>query len=279
MTYLSVYIFTIIILMLNIKLSNKYNVFLDQPNNRSSHKDLTPRNGGIGLIITTYFYLFTQLPFESLFVGFVMFIIGLIDDYKEVSNKIKLLLIFIFIGLIIPMENIFLIMCFTIIISSIMISFNFIDGLNGISSSLSITTLLFMTFIYFFNNDPLFESTLLITAALFGFLTLNITGKIFMGDSGTMFIGFLLGYLSLDMYQKEYLDLFQMVFIHGLYIIDLIVIIFFRTCILKKSPFSADRNHLHHILYDSKKGSLIQTLPILILVHILILSIIMIPGA
>lgn len=273
------FFFTTIFIIYTIYISKKTNIFIDIPNSRSSHNILTPRIGGLPISISYYLTLALfsiNIQFEILFASLFMLFIGIIDDYRAISNKLKLILIISIYFFLISysVNDLLIILILVFALSLIPIGFNFIDGINGISSSLAIVTLIVFSFIYNSLGDPLLNNTLILLVTLIAFFFLNIKGKIFLGDSGTMFIGILLSYFSIDLYLKGFFDIFQMIFIHGIYIIDLITIIFYRVFIIKKSPFNSDRNHIHHVLYDN--FGLKPTLLYLNIIHILILIMVLI---
>ena len=115
---------------------------------------------------------------------------------------------------------------------------------------------------FFYLNEPLFLLlSLCITGALLAFLRYNlINAKIFMGDSGSMVLGFLSALLTIYFLQSNersdhsyLLHIDAMVFAYAVLIIpilDTVRVVFIRVIVLRKSPFQADRNHIHHALLD-----------------------------
>jgi len=90
-------------------------------------------------------------------------------------------------------------------------------------------------------------------ASLIYILLLNLKNNIFMGDSGSLFLGCLIGLLIIRNYNNELAalnfhveDIFIVLMLPG---IDM-VRVFFQRILRKKSPFYADRTHLHHLLFD-----------------------------
>jgi len=141
-------------------------------------------------------------------------------------------------------------------------SFNFIDGINGLSSSLGILASGTYALWFFYLDEPLFLILCLsILGSQLAFLRYNlIKAKIFMGDSGSMILGFLAALLTIYFLQaNERADavvlkkIDAMVFAFSVLIIpvfDTARVIVIRLLILKRSPFTADRNHIHHALLD-----------------------------
>ena len=274
-----IYFISKICLQYNIILTNKFNIFLDKPIHRSAHKVITPRSGGISLFLIVFPFLFI-FDLYLAFYSTLMFLIGFIVDYKPLNNKLKLFLISIIASAlcfykieIIDLNSFFEVMFIFIIMICIIIGFNFIDGLNGVAGILSYLTLFIIFTIHLFLNhfNYLYISVILIS--LISFLELNLKGRIFMGDSGTMFLGSIISYLLLDLVNQHFIQSIDMIFLSGVFIIDLIAIVLFRIFILKNSPFIADRNHIHHVIFYSNNRSLSLTLGYIIFIHISIISI------
>lgn len=141
-------------------------------------------------------------------------------------------------------------------------SFNFIDGVNGLAGGIGVVVI--STFAYFFYrmNEVLFVILCLsYTGALLAFLRYNFgKGRIFMGDSGSMVLGFIITVISLFFIQKSvsfepniFFAISSAVFAFAVLVIpvfDTLRVVLIRMFILRRSPFSADRNHIHHALLD-----------------------------
>jgi UDP-GlcNAc:undecaprenyl-phosphate/decaprenyl-phosphate GlcNAc-1-phosphate transferase len=141
-------------------------------------------------------------------------------------------------------------------------SFNLIDGINGLAGGIGI--IVSLTFGYFFfitNNIQWVVLTVALAGALLGFLCFNFSNKakIFMGDTGSLMIGLLSGMFCIKFIElnKEIGFLleapFAPVFAFAILIVPLFdtLRVFVIRLVHKKSPFSGDRNHLHHLLVDS----------------------------
>ncbi len=141
-------------------------------------------------------------------------------------------------------------------------SFNFIDGINGLAGGVGVIAI--STFAYFFYRmDELLFLILCLSyiGALLAFLRYNFgKGRIFMGDSGSMVLGFVITVITLFFIQKSvtyepniFFAISSAVFAFAVLIIpvfDTIRVVLIRVFILRRSPFSADRNHIHHALLD-----------------------------
>jgi UDP-N-acetylmuramyl pentapeptide phosphotransferase/UDP-N-acetylglucosamine-1-phosphate transferase len=259
-------------------MTKKLNIFLDTPKERSSHSNITPRIGGFGIYITlVIFFFFTNYMHMPDFIlySFPIFVIGLYDDFNEISNKIKLLELFIISFfmtnyLLGYYSNTILFIMFFIFLS-IQIGFNFIDGLNGLSGLLAITTLIGLSFHFYKIED--FENVFhiyLIIAAIIGFLLLNIQGKIFLGDSGSMLIGFFIAYFSFLLLSKNGITITKLILLNGIYLFDLYFVVIYRL-LKKKNPFKADKNHIHHII--KRKLNTFKTVLVLLTINFLLIYI------
>jgi UDP-GlcNAc:undecaprenyl-phosphate GlcNAc-1-phosphate transferase len=135
-----------------------------------------------------------------------------------------------------------------------------LDGLDGLVSGISVigglTIAIFCLFTQYYQPDVAILAILFSGASL-GFLFLNFhPAKIFLGEGGSLFAGFILGSLAIVSGSKIAITLL----ILGLPILDMIWIIFRRIFIEHHSPFLADRKHLHFRLLDigfSHKGAVI----------------------
>jgi UDP-N-acetylmuramyl pentapeptide phosphotransferase/UDP-N-acetylglucosamine-1-phosphate transferase len=141
-------------------------------------------------------------------------------------------------------------------------SFNFIDGINGLSSSLGIlASATYALWFYYLDESLFLILSLSILGSQLAFLRYNlIKAKIFMGDSGSMILGFLAALLTIYFLQANesasavvLKKIDAMVFAFSVLIIpvfDTARVVFIRLFILKRSPFNADRNHIHHAMLD-----------------------------
>jgi UDP-GlcNAc:undecaprenyl-phosphate GlcNAc-1-phosphate transferase len=268
--------------ILNFKKIRLFHQIIDYPNKkRKFHKNPVSQAGGIILILNLTLYLifmsFNQelLINEILFdnklelfffgcICFLIFIIGLIDDKYDLRPILKLILIILTITfyLLLNRENlidninfsffdkkiifenfslIFTIFCFVVFLNS----FNMFDGINlqaGLYSAIIILNLIF-----FFTNS-LFLYFLLIY--IFSFLFLNYKNECFLGDNGSLLISFILSFIFIKFYNKEIIvysdEVLICMLIPGIDMIRL----FFERIKNKKSPFSNDRKHIHHLFLN-----------------------------
>jgi len=272
------------------KLSIKYEVLIDIPKKRSVHTKPIPMIGGLFIFFSFIFEMyknsneFYSIPFYVLFISsLIVFIGGLIDDLKDVSPKLKF--VFIILASTVVVLNGLLIdniritneiylnlwifsIPFTIFaITGLTNALNLLDGIDGYASSVAIV--LFIAFYYIgteYNDDFLiFISTIMIVFISLFFLLNFPPAKIFLGDNGSLFIGFMLSILSI--YLLKYLSEGTVLLMLTLPVMDTFTVIFLRLK-MGKSPFEADKIHLHHVLLNITNSAKI-TLLLLITLHAL----------
>lgn len=280
---------------------------MDKPNQRSSHKEKTPTMGGVAFFASLLSSLYFLQVYDShklglsLVIGLlILFYIGIKDDLVGVSPRTKIIgqmLSFIFVmdsnELSITSLNGFLgfyelplwISYFLgiFIIISIVNAYNLIDGINGSASMVGIMIFSIFSYIFYQTEDYYFVLLSISSiGCLSAFLRYNISKKnsIFMGDTGSLLIGFVIGVCTLrflnlpierlSMANINYYNKFVLVFII-LYIPFVDTMRVFLIRIFKhRSPFFADRNHIHHIMIDYMKLSHIQASLLLALFNLLV---------
>jgi glycosyltransferase, group 4 family len=280
---------------------------MDKPNQRSSHKEKTPTMGGVAFFASLLSSLYFLQVYDShrlglsLVIGLlILFYVGVKDDLVGVSPRTKIIgqmLSFIFVmdsnELSITSLNGFLgfyelplwISYFfgIFIIISIVNAYNLIDGINGSASMVGIMIFSIFSYIFYQTEDYYFVLLSISSiGCLAAFLRYNISKKnsIFMGDTGSLLIGFVIGVCTLrflnlpierlSMANINYYNKFVLVFII-LYIPFVDTMRVFLIRILKhRSPFFADRNHIHHIMIDYMKLSHIQASLLLALFNLLV---------
>lgn len=248
---------------------------VDIPDKRRVNTKIMPTIGGLGIFITTFIALFFIQPIDHgtilpIFLGSLIVIItGLIDDVKEISPLMKIIgltiaaLIIFFSGMRIEMITIpfigqlsmgILSFPVTIIwILAITNAINLIDGLDGLATGVSIIALITMGIIgYFFLNIESVAVTIIIftiVSAAIGFLPYNFfPASIFLGDTGALFLGFMIAVMSLNgLKNVTVITLIIPIVILGIPITDTIYAMLRRK--LNNMPItSADKHHMHHRL-------------------------------
>ena len=269
----------------------KYNIMIDVPDERKVHNGKVPRNGGIGIAIGTlialiYGFLTRQTNYSInhllglVFGGLVALSIGIYDDLKCISAKKKLLgetitaLILVISGIRIEAINIpfwhvvYLSLPVSILITilwviAIMNAMNLIDGLDGLAAGIALIASTVIFSITMINGDGLAAVvTIALIGGCLGFLRYNYSpASVFMGDSGSMFLGFILSAVSIQASYKSTTatSVLIPIMILGIPLLDTISA-FVRRVAKHTSPFKADKDHIHHRLMNtglSTKGCVV----------------------
>lgn len=267
--------------------------YTDKILSRSSHKSIATRSGGVSIflmlfLISLYFYLDGKALFDYSFIVplSLLVLVGLYDDINNIDYKLKFIFqiiaakIIIDNGLIIDnlhgvigiyeLSRLVSQLLTIFIIVAIINSINFIDGIDGLA--LSVIIIFILSFEFFSMNMTPFKSIswILIPSLLaLSFFNFKKEKKIFLGDSGSHFLGgiasiYVVYVLSNDYIIKPEYDLHKILFIISIFtypIIDMIRIFFIRL-LNNKSPFEADKKHLHHLILSKTNSHLKTTLAI-----------------
>ncbi len=276
------------------------------PNGRSSHKREIPILGGLALYlgvgISTCMWTeavgFSEL--NGIFgASLILMAIGLKDDiliidpYKKFVGEIMAaLLLVLFAGIkltsfhgtvvVIDLGNAFSIASSVFVIILIINAFNLSDGIDGLAAGIGILASTVYGYWFFQVGEISFAIlSLSLLGALLGFSYFNVLGsrnKIFMGDTGALLVGMILAILSIKFCELNLTDTstYQMSSAPAIAIAILSISLFdtLRVFTLRifrrKSPFRAEKNHIHHILLDLNFSHLESTLILLSLNAILI---------
>ncbi|MEI6888503.1 MAG: glycosyltransferase family 4 protein [Bacteroidales bacterium] len=297
------FIICLMLIPVIIRLSTRYNL-VDKPNERKVHKVPISRLGGLGIVlgivatIPLWFIYGNSYFLLHLIAGMIILItIGVTDDLRELTPKVKFLgqiiaaLLLAHAGLRIDdmfgilginhLPNIIQYIITIFIVTGIINAFNLIDGIDGLAGGLALINMTGFFFLFFISGE---HSLALISAstvgALLGFLKYNYhPAKIFMGDTGSMILGFLLsaaGILSLVMSRHvtsyfNYSETAVIVFSIFLLPVYDTLRVFAGRVLNKKSPFSPDKTHIHHLLMQTgfnhpKSAKVLYTANIVIIV-------------
>jgi UDP-N-acetylmuramyl pentapeptide phosphotransferase/UDP-N-acetylglucosamine-1-phosphate transferase len=254
------------------------------PNCRTSHKLATPTLGGIGvfvgLVLSTVIFAGAYFIFELKYIIsalMIVFFVGIKDDiliiapFKKLAGQIfavGMIAIFAdiritsFFGFLTITELPYIVsIVVTIFVFIVIINgFNLIDGIDGLAAGIGIvTSLVFGIWFWITGHIACTVLSFSLVGALTAFFYFNVSdtkNKIFLGDTGSMVTGFVLGILACRFMRFDLLLKGQSFIasapavVFGILVIPLFDSL--RVFILRlrqgKSPFSADRQHLHHYL-------------------------------
>lgn len=269
-------IVSFLVLFLFSKISYKLNL-LDLPNKRKRHSKPTAFTGGL---IISFVYVFSILLFNVnnvnlnaiLAVGFLISIVGLIDDKYNLSISGKLSLQIIPIVYLIIIENLNLIqlgdynyfklelnsfsMPFTLLAVMFLInSFNYFDGLDGTLSFTTVSTLVILYYLLPDHYTKLFLITILIPLLLFLLFNFSILKlpKLFLGDSGSLLLGFIVSFTLIFIANQNLIHPILLAWSVSIFVYEFLSINFIRLQ-NNKNVFTAGLDHLHHILFKKNKS-------------------------
>ncbi|UII77594.1 undecaprenyl/decaprenyl-phosphate alpha-N-acetylglucosaminyl 1-phosphate transferase [Flagellimonas sp. HMM57] len=265
----------------------EYKRLMDDPNSRSSHKDRTPTLGGVAFYFTLIFAFFFiknwQVSNEVIYIipGLtILFIVGLKDDLVVLSPGSKLIAQTLAIAFVLANNsfvieslngflNIYEIPYFLYLVIAgflmltIINSYNLIDGIDGLASIVGIVIMVIYTTIFYLSEEYFFALlSITMNACLMAFFGFNISSdkKIFMGDTGSLIVGFIISVLTLKflaLKPDSYEGLPFLLENAPLIAISILIVPLFDTARVftirianKRGPFSPDRNHVHHVLID-----------------------------
>jgi UDP-GlcNAc:undecaprenyl-phosphate GlcNAc-1-phosphate transferase len=258
------------------------------PNERSSHIAKTPSFGGIAFYITIVLGMYFLQPIDQEDITMtiipallILFIIGLKDDIvilgaltKFIAQVASISFVLIHDGFqfthlhgFVGIHELSLYSTFplgAIIMLCIINSFNMIDGIDGLAALTGIIIFSILGLFFFILNIKFFIGmSVIIIGSLLAFLRFNLSKdkKIFMGDTGSLIIGFLIACAVMRILSIPTTILNNLPFsIENLPLVLLSILIVPITDLTRvitirvfksRSPFSADRNHIHHILIDN----------------------------
>ena len=255
---------------------------------RSVHVKPIPTFGGVAFFMTMILTLSLVQALRLSYVGnhliaaiTILFMVGLKDDLVVSTARVKLVGQFLAIAFLVfsPELGISSLNGFLgiteipsivgyglagFVLLAIVNSYNLIDGIDGLAAVAGIIIGVIYSVVFYFSGEHFYVLlSMTLVGMLSGFLRFNFSKgsrKIFMGDSGALVIGLLIGFLTL-----RFLSLEGSLGIQGfpsenrlLFVLAVLFIPFFDTTrsilirlLNKKSPFEPDRNHTHHVLLDA----------------------------
>ena len=246
------------------------------------HEGDIPRIGGLLFLLSFYITLiFIEKSYLSLILplligSLIIFLFSFYEDLKQsLSPYFRLLILFIgsfvfvffsklpdinvSILILVKDYEIIKILLFVFSLMLLMNGFNFVDGLNGLSSFNFLSIMSSILYIGNFYNDNFIVSLsiFIIVFAILIFLLNFPFGKIFLGDSGSYIYALFSGALIIYLFERhsQLPTLLAMVILS--YPITEMLFSIFRKIYLKHSPLKPDVNHLHHLVFKKLHGSLI----------------------
>lgn len=254
---------------------------LDMPdNNRKVHSEAKPLVGGLGIVagvLVALLLFFPVIKYMSLIISILLILgVGVLDDRFDISFKWRFIvqitatvivmhyfpgmhlrsfgnilgLGVIETGLLVVPVTIF---CTLGVINAV----NMIDGLDGLAGTTSLLAFISFAVLAWLNGMPSFMFLgIAFAGALAAFLRFNWhPSRLFMGDAGSMTIGFVLAFLAVELSQKPGSVVFPVtvLLVLAVPVTDTLVVMTKRI-MNGKSPFMPDKTHFHHLLRDMGFG-------------------------
>ncbi|MCC6917115.1 MraY family glycosyltransferase [Nitrosomonas sp.] len=277
---------------------------LDRPGQHKQHRHLTPFVGGTGIfaaLLVALCFLVSHYPEHSMkWLGLgvssiIIFVMGFADDILQLHYRTRLIVQTIVVLIMALVSGVVLTDLGSILPGEVLVlgilaipftlfatigginALNMIDGIDGLSGSLSLTSLILLGTVALVAGDhPSYILILALAGGTVGFLFFNLRYKlqprarVFLGDNGSMLLGFLIAWLLIDLSQGSNSRAMAPVTALWLFSVPLMdtISIMLRRVWQHKSPFEPDHNHLHHILLDAgyRVGDVIFTV---ISIHLL----------
>jgi UDP-GlcNAc:undecaprenyl-phosphate GlcNAc-1-phosphate transferase len=249
---------------------------LDHPGGRKCHHQPTPTVGGLAMFDAVLIAIFISNQLHGVVAillgcGAAMVLLGVFDDRHNLSVSLRMLIQVFLVtavimgadgsvtylgsgtGIFIPL-GIFAIPFSVVAYVGGINAINMIDGADGMAGKMALITMLGVaTICYIAGADELLPLSLALSGALIGFLLLNSRlfvkrAWIFMGDAGSMWLGLMLGWFMAQMTKGSVSAEPELVlWLFGIPLMDILVVMT-RRMGRKRSPFDADRTHIHHVL-------------------------------
>ncbi len=249
--------------------------FIDAPDPRKVHVTPIPRIGGLAVVVGTVVPILAWLNLDSQIIAFlggvlIITIFGVWDDRADLDYRLKFAgqiaaaVLVVVVGDVViryipfgPAGGLpdFIAMPLTVLfLVGITNAINLADGLDGLASGVALLSIGVVALLaYLAEGDALLLLALAVSGAICGFLRYNThPASVFMGDTGSQFLGYTLGFMVVLLTQNvnPAMSPMLLVLILGLPILDTVSVMIQRKR-AGKPLFSADRNHLHHKLLAS----------------------------
>tara|TARA_S200000501_G_scaffold258237_1_gene241997 strand:- start:236 stop:1864 length:1629 start_codon:yes stop_codon:yes gene_type:complete len=267
--------------------------FIDKQSLSKLHQKPRSRYGGIAFGIVSIVLAALSINNSGdynwyIIAGIFIILLGAIDDHFSISWWSKLL-VQIFIGLMIVIhflpeinkftflgtieisDKYYMIPFFLFWFLGMINSINLIDGLDGLAAGVTIIIAFSCSVLGYFVGGPAFmHLNIIISASLLAFLHFNLQpSRFFMGDSGSLFLGFHLAVMPIMMFCSEGKNFGDINFAPFILMNSFLIIdtsrVFFERLRLGENPFLADKIHFHYLLYQKSKSHNITLLVIFML--------------
>ena len=276
--YLIVLVLLFVAELFYFRIADKFNI-IDKPNERSSHKRVTLRGGGVIFYFGTLAYFLAnhfEYPWFMLALTLIT-IISFVDDIRSTSQVLRLVFHFTAMALMFYQWGLFTFPLWTILVALIVCTgiinaYNFMDGINGITGGYSLVVLGSLAYI---NEvvvsfvEPRFIYTALCAVVVFNFFNFRKRAKCFAGDVGSVSIAFIILFLIGKLIIQT--EDFSYIILLAVYGVDSILTIIHRL-MLHENIGLPHRKHLYQIMANELKIPHVAVSVIYMLVQILVMA-------
>jgi len=255
----------------------------DMPGGRKQHEQPTPYIGGavvlaaVAVTLAAFDAKITGTVYAFFACSILLVVVGMLDDFREVSWKARLLLQVAAAGVMVyvadlhvenlddvfGINNLYLgwasIPLTIFVVVGVINALNMIDGSDGLAGGqVLVSLLLFACFALYSGDGRIFGRLMTVAAAVAGFLVWNMRfpwqphARVFLGNAGSMFLGFVIAWAAVRLTQNPLHPVSPVLgpWTIALPLIDCVALML-RRLRRGRSPFAADRDHMHHLLLDA----------------------------
>lgn len=279
LTYLIAFGLTLQLLLTLSRLAPRIGL-VDQPGGRKVHQGAIPLVGGLAMFVGFSFSLLTLDqplgPLRAMMAGgMLLVVVGVLDDFRELSSSSRFLVQIVAsllmvhwggvelvdLGYLVSTDSLVELGIWSVPLTvfatvGVINGLNMIDGVDGLAGSVTAVSVIALVVVAL--QGQAFAAVMVLgalLAAIAGFLVLNMRwpwqprARVFMGDAGSMFLGFVLAWYLIDFAQGEdrLISPATALWLLGIPLIDTVTQML-RRILGRRSPFAPDREHLHHAL-------------------------------
>lgn len=251
----------LVIELVYFKIADRFNI-IDRPNERSSHKSITLRGGGIIFYFSAlYYFIVSGFEYYWFMAGLtIITVVSFADDVSSLGSGKRIVLQFVSMLLMFVQLDVFsgkypvwFALAVLVVCAGVINAYNFMDGINGMTGAYSIAAFLSFLYIDYFQVrfiDPIFIYIVIVGLLVFSFFNFRKKARCFAGDAGSVSMAFIVLFM-LGMLVARTGNL-SYIIILLLYGVDTILTIIHRI-MLKENIFEAHRKHAYQIMANELK--------------------------
>jgi len=248
------------LMLVYFRLADRYDI-IDKPNERSSHTQVTIRGGGVIFYIGALaWFIWSGASYPYFFAGLTLItLVSFLDDMFTLSNRIRISIHLLSVLLLFWEVQLFEYPLWVIPVALVVVigtinAYNFMDGINGITSMNSFAILLLLWLanrkVGFIDNELLYFTA--VANGVFAFFNFRQRAKCFAGDVGSVGMSFILIFATLNLIIVTGNLIYILFF--AVYGVDTVLTIIYRLA-KRENIFKAHRSHLYQYLANEGKGN------------------------